>query len=524
MALKRVAIVLAYVAVFWLALPAALWRAAGALDAALGAGGQPRPAGLAIAGLGVALMAWGMAALWRQGGGLAVSALPPPRLARGGPYALVRHPIYLGFNLAVLGAGLSAGSPSLAFVLAPLVAPAWIAYARLEERGLRRRFGRAYGRYAARVGLFPRVRFYAATRLAGTALLPWEAEGAERLPAEGAAVLVANHACYLDPVYLGVLTPRRIHFLATAEAYRSTLLGAYCRRMHTVPVRRYRSDPAACREMVRLLDEGELVGVFVEGERSVLGEYQGAQPQVAGVLARLGAPVYAVGIAGSYDCGPRWAGVLRRRPVRLRVAGPLRWGGPAAAVIDAALEPLIGQDPQSVHLAGLPLARIERVLWRCPRCADAGAWRPADLSCAACGIRYRPDAEGFLEGDDGRRWSLAALGRAVLSAAEAEAIAVRASGWREVHRFGPPLPMQPMGAGVLVADPGGLRFGSLSLDLAALRSISTERADTLQVATCDAMWQFRVASGSVFRLQAALRRWMRAGEAPADAGRRVACR
>ena len=42
---------------------------------------------------------------------------------------------------------------------------------------------------------------------------------------------------------------------------------------------------------------------------------------------------------------------------------------------------------------------------------------------------------------------------------------------------------------------------SLDVPAAALRTVSTERADTLQVAVDGAMWHFRPEGGSVFRLQ-----------------------
>ena len=51
--------------------------------------------------MGVALMGFGMLALWRDGGGLPMNAFPPPRLVTGSIYALVPHPIYVGFVAVV---------------------------------------------------------------------------------------------------------------------------------------------------------------------------------------------------------------------------------------------------------------------------------------------------------------------------------------------------------------------------------------------------------------------------------------
>lgn len=76
-----------------------LRRLARVLDRAAGWTARPWWGGGAVLVAGLALAAWAMTELWRGGGGLPVSALPPPRFTRRGPYALVRHPIYLGFTM-----------------------------------------------------------------------------------------------------------------------------------------------------------------------------------------------------------------------------------------------------------------------------------------------------------------------------------------------------------------------------------------------------------------------------------------
>lgn len=79
--------------------------------------------------------------------------------------------------------------------------------------------------------------------------------------------------------------------------------------------------------------------------------------------------------------------------------------------------------------------------------------------------------------------------------------------------FGPVRPLEPLGEGNLRLDCSGLAFDGLSLPLADIRSVTTERADTLQVATSSAMWQFRPTAESAFRLKNALDQRL-AGHAP----------
>jgi protein-S-isoprenylcysteine O-methyltransferase Ste14 len=71
-------------------------------------------------------------------------------LVTSGPYALVRHPIYTGLLLALLGSALALGDWGgvLAFALA--AAALWRKL-RVEERWMRRQFGDAYQAYSQRV-------------------------------------------------------------------------------------------------------------------------------------------------------------------------------------------------------------------------------------------------------------------------------------------------------------------------------------------------------------------------------------
>jgi hypothetical protein len=76
-----------------------------------------------------------------------------------------------------------------------------------------------------------------------------------------------------------------------------------------------------------------------------------------------------------------------------------------------------------------------------------------------------------------------------------------ADGEQERSLWGPPQPLASLGRAALRVDGTGLRFGSLVIPKADLRTVSTERADTLQVATAEGMWHFRPDGASVFRLQ-----------------------
>jgi protein-S-isoprenylcysteine O-methyltransferase Ste14 len=67
-----------------------------------------------------------------------------------GPYAFVRHPIYTGILVALAGTALAVGEWRSALAVA-LAAGAFWRKLKIEEALMRRQFGEAYARYAARV-------------------------------------------------------------------------------------------------------------------------------------------------------------------------------------------------------------------------------------------------------------------------------------------------------------------------------------------------------------------------------------
>jgi protein-S-isoprenylcysteine O-methyltransferase Ste14 len=71
------------------------------------------------------------------------------RLVTGGPYRLVRHPVYLGMLVTTLGIALALGSIWGLLLVAFAFLPMTLWRVRLEEAALAQRFGRVWEAYAA---------------------------------------------------------------------------------------------------------------------------------------------------------------------------------------------------------------------------------------------------------------------------------------------------------------------------------------------------------------------------------------
>jgi 1-acyl-sn-glycerol-3-phosphate acyltransferase len=94
------------------------------------------------------------------------------------------------------------------------------------------------------------------------------ARGLENVPAQGGAVLAANHTSNLDPWPLGLpLFPRRwLRFMAKSELYWFPLRYVL-RAAGAFQVRRGEGDTEAIETAIELAREGEIVVMFPEGTR-----------------------------------------------------------------------------------------------------------------------------------------------------------------------------------------------------------------------------------------------------------------
>jgi 1-acyl-sn-glycerol-3-phosphate acyltransferase len=142
----------------------------------------------------------------------------------------------------------------------------------------------------------------------------WSVEGNEKLPANGGIVLVANHISYWDPVAIICAFNRKVHFMAKAELFNIPVLNYVLKIAGSFPVRRDTSDRSAIRTAAKLLEEGEVVGIFPEGTRSHTGELLKPNLGASMIAARAGVPMIPVAVIGT-------RGVFGR--VKVRVGNPV---------------------------------------------------------------------------------------------------------------------------------------------------------------------------------------------------------
>jgi 1-acyl-sn-glycerol-3-phosphate acyltransferase len=142
------------------------------------------------------------------------------------------------------------------------------------------------------------------------------------IPPGRGAVLVCNHRCPVDPSFLALAVPRVIHWMVAQEYCEYPVFRQLLRTCEVIPVRRGGADRTAIRAAIRLVKQGELVGIFPEGfinttDQLLLPGRVGA----AMIALKAGAPVVPCYIHGSPYDGTILGCLLMPASVRLRI-GP----------------------------------------------------------------------------------------------------------------------------------------------------------------------------------------------------------
>jgi 1-acyl-sn-glycerol-3-phosphate acyltransferase len=181
-----------------------------------------------------------------------------------------------------------------------------------------------------------------------------EIQGVEHMNPDGAYVIVANHASYMDIPALFASLPKLPQFLAKGELAKIPFLGAALRAGRHILVTR--GDHGTARRALdgaaEHLKSGAAILVFPEGTRSTrdaIGRFKTG----AFRLAKLGnVPILPVGISGTRYVLPKHGRLIRRHRVSVRIAAPLS----AAEVQETGLEQLSARNRALLaELSGLAL-------------------------------------------------------------------------------------------------------------------------------------------------------------------------
>jgi len=147
-----------------------------------------------------------------------------------------------------------------------------------------------------------------------------KSEGVNNLPPSGPVIIAANHVSNWDPVVVALVLNRPIYFMGKSQLFKYKILDILFTNLHSFPVKKGIPDRKAIRQALKVLEDGQVLGIFPEGARNKTGEEMKAQSGVALIALKSGAPIVPVACLGT-RCILPWGW---RKPLLVRVGDPFR--------------------------------------------------------------------------------------------------------------------------------------------------------------------------------------------------------
>ncbi len=152
-------------------------------------------------------------------------------------------------------------------------------------------------------------------------------EGLERIPEEGACVIVCNHVSFVDAIVISACVRRPIRFVMDHRIFAVPVLNFIFRTMRTIPIASAKEDAAmkerAFEDVAKALKAGEIVGIFPEGKLTQTGELNPFRPGLQRILEQSPVPVIPLalrGLWGSFFSRSQGRALRRVRGVFSRIA------------------------------------------------------------------------------------------------------------------------------------------------------------------------------------------------------------
>lgn len=148
-------------------------------------------------------------------------------------------------------------------------------------------------------------------------------EGRENFPANGPFILAPTHRSIIDtPVASGVYR-KRMRFMGADKWWSNRHFGKLLTALGGFPVSRGNADREALRRCIAVIEGGEPLVLFPEGERKSGLVVQPLFEGAAYVAMKTGVPIIPVGIGGSERAMPKGTKFIYPRKMHVIVGAPL---------------------------------------------------------------------------------------------------------------------------------------------------------------------------------------------------------
>ena len=162
-----------------------------------------------------------------------------------------------------------------------------------------------------------------------TVFRPWTS-GVENIPEKGGVILASNHLSFVDSVFLPLLIQRRIYFLAKSDYFHGKgftgwITKTFFKGTGMLPIDRSggKASEASLNTGLRVLHEGDVLGIYPEGTRSPDGKMYRGRTGVARMILEAHVPVIPVAMIDTEKVMPLGAKIPKVRRIGIVFGEPM---------------------------------------------------------------------------------------------------------------------------------------------------------------------------------------------------------
>ena len=158
--------------------------------------------------------------------------------------------------------------------------------------------------------------------------------GLRLVPTTGPVIIASNHLSFSDSIFMPLVVPRKVTFLAKSEYFTSPGLKGLVKKLTfkalgQVPVDRAggRRSEQAILTGLQLLADGNCIGIYPEGTRSPDGRLYKGRTGIARMAIESGAPIIPVAMFNTAEIQPTGQVVPKVRRVEMVFGEPMYFTG-----------------------------------------------------------------------------------------------------------------------------------------------------------------------------------------------------
>lgn len=158
--------------------------------------------------------------------------------------------------------------------------------------------------------------------------------GLRNVPHTGPVIIASNHLSFSDSIFMPLVVPRKVTFLAKSEYFTSPGIKGFIKKLTfitlgQVPVDRSggRRSEAALLTGLSLLQAGDCLGIYPEGTRSPDGRLYKGRTGIARMAIESGAAIVPVAMFNTAEIQPTGQVVPKVRRVEMVFGEPMYFEG-----------------------------------------------------------------------------------------------------------------------------------------------------------------------------------------------------